>query len=208
MAYGSILGQSFETSPVLDNYFTKDETLTSATAALYGLGTDAVPDDVLEKARELITAAQNTAVNGLAALKTTINWQKIGTASGGFSSGRNNYFTISLSSPISDFSQIIIEISGTVSGNPCSFFLLKSSAGAQATSANLALDSNTNNDYMHFVVPRTVAQTEGVMAVLNTTNWLPIIGLTSVNQLFFNCYAQSQVTYTINVYGMVDKSAL
>lgn len=49
MAYGSILGQSFETSPVLDNYFTKDETLTSSTAALYGLRSDAVPDDVLSK---------------------------------------------------------------------------------------------------------------------------------------------------------------
>lgn len=47
MAYGAILGQSFETSPVLDNYFTKDETLTSSTAALFGLGADSVPDDVL-----------------------------------------------------------------------------------------------------------------------------------------------------------------
>lgn len=47
MAFGAILGQSFETSPVLDNYFTKDETLTSSTAALFGLGADAVPDDVL-----------------------------------------------------------------------------------------------------------------------------------------------------------------
>lgn len=46
MAYGSILGQSFENSSVLDNYFTKDETLTSDTAALYGLDTDATPDDV------------------------------------------------------------------------------------------------------------------------------------------------------------------
>lgn len=49
MAYGQILGQSFETSPVLDNYFTKDETLTSNTSALYGFGTDAVPDDVLDR---------------------------------------------------------------------------------------------------------------------------------------------------------------
>ena len=64
MAYGAILGQSFETSSVLDNYFTKDETLTSDTAALYGLGTDAVPDDVLAEARSLITAAQSTANNG------------------------------------------------------------------------------------------------------------------------------------------------
>lgn len=45
MAFGAILGQSFETSPVLDNYFTKDETLTSSTAALFGLGADSVPDD-------------------------------------------------------------------------------------------------------------------------------------------------------------------
>lgn len=49
MGYGSILNQSFEQSPVLDNYFTKDETLTSSTSALYGLGTNAVPDDVLSK---------------------------------------------------------------------------------------------------------------------------------------------------------------
>ena len=39
----------------------KASLLTDATAALFGLGTDAVPDDVLEKARSLITAAQNTA---------------------------------------------------------------------------------------------------------------------------------------------------
>lgn len=31
----------------LNNYFTKTQTLTQATAALFGLGTDAVPDDVL-----------------------------------------------------------------------------------------------------------------------------------------------------------------
>lgn len=31
----------------LNNYFTKTQTLTSTTAALFGLGTDAVPDDVL-----------------------------------------------------------------------------------------------------------------------------------------------------------------
>lgn len=31
----------------LNNYFTKTQTLTSSTAALFGLGTDAVPDDVL-----------------------------------------------------------------------------------------------------------------------------------------------------------------
>ena len=35
--------------------------LKDATAALYGLTSAAVPDDVLKKARELITAAQNTA---------------------------------------------------------------------------------------------------------------------------------------------------
>ena len=39
----------------------KASLLTDATAALFGLGADAVPDDVLEKARSLITAAQNTA---------------------------------------------------------------------------------------------------------------------------------------------------
>lgn len=32
----------------LNNYFTKTQTLTSTTAALFGLGTDAVPDDVLK----------------------------------------------------------------------------------------------------------------------------------------------------------------
>ena len=40
MAYGAILGQTSDA-------FTKTQTLTSATAALFGLGTDAVPDDVL-----------------------------------------------------------------------------------------------------------------------------------------------------------------
>lgn len=39
----------------------KASLLTDATAALYGLSGSAVPDDVLEKARSLITTAQNTA---------------------------------------------------------------------------------------------------------------------------------------------------
>ena len=49
MAYGSVLNQSFESSPVLGNYFTKEETLTNTTAALYGLSSNAVPDDVFQK---------------------------------------------------------------------------------------------------------------------------------------------------------------
>ena len=33
---------------IQDNYYTKNETLTNTTAALYGLGTDAVPDDIFQ----------------------------------------------------------------------------------------------------------------------------------------------------------------
>lgn len=44
MAYGAILGQT----PTVDvDAFTKEQTLTTATAALYGLTSSAVPDDVL-----------------------------------------------------------------------------------------------------------------------------------------------------------------
>lgn len=39
----------------------KENLLTDSTAALYGLGTDAVPDDVLVKAKSLISTAQSTA---------------------------------------------------------------------------------------------------------------------------------------------------
>lgn len=73
MGYGSILNQSFETSPVLDNYFTKDETLTSNTAALYGLGGSAVPDDVFAKARELITEIIFGTYTGNAEISRTID---------------------------------------------------------------------------------------------------------------------------------------
>ena len=41
--------------------YTKQQILTSATAALYGLGASAVPDDVLATARSLISTAQDTA---------------------------------------------------------------------------------------------------------------------------------------------------
>ena len=41
--------------------YTKQQILTSATAALYGLGAGAVPDDVLATARSLISTAQDTA---------------------------------------------------------------------------------------------------------------------------------------------------
>lgn len=90
MAYGQILGQSFETSPVLDNYFTKDETLTSNTAALYGLSRSAVPDDVLEKARSLITTAQNTA-NGVSSRLKVVTGSYSGT---GLSSKTINFSVV------------------------------------------------------------------------------------------------------------------
>lgn len=41
MAYGSILGQSLNT-------YTKDQILTSSVASLYGLGVDAVPNDIFQ----------------------------------------------------------------------------------------------------------------------------------------------------------------
>ena len=41
--------------------YTKQQILTSATAALYGLGASAVPDEVLATARSLISTAQSTA---------------------------------------------------------------------------------------------------------------------------------------------------
>lgn len=54
MAYGGILGKSTTT-------WTNSQIMSTATAALFGLGADAVPDDVLEIVRSLITTAQNTA---------------------------------------------------------------------------------------------------------------------------------------------------
>lgn len=46
MSYGAVLGQSLDSSPVLNNYYTKNETLTEETAQLYGLDQNAVPNDV------------------------------------------------------------------------------------------------------------------------------------------------------------------
>ena len=69
MAYGAILGQSFENSPVLNNYFTKNETLTGNTASLFGLPSSAVPDDVLSVTYNLIQDYQTTA-NGKASITT------------------------------------------------------------------------------------------------------------------------------------------
>ena len=45
----------------VEGAYTKQQILTSATAALYGLGASAVPDDVLATARSLISTAQSTA---------------------------------------------------------------------------------------------------------------------------------------------------
>ena len=106
MGYGSILNQSFETSPVLDNYFTKDESLTNATAAQYGLGAAAVPDDVLATARSLITTAQATADNAL-------GWTQIGTASLAGESGASGAtvsFSITLSKSLSTVKTLLIVV--------------------------------------------------------------------------------------------------
>ena len=54
MAYGGILGKSTTT-------WTNSQIMSTATAGLYGLGANAVPDDVLEAAKTLIDNAQNTA---------------------------------------------------------------------------------------------------------------------------------------------------
>ena len=54
MAYGGILGKSTTT-------WTNNQIMSTATAGLYGLGADAVPDDVLSTTRSLITAAQSKA---------------------------------------------------------------------------------------------------------------------------------------------------
>lgn len=45
----------------VEGAYAKQQILTSATAALYGLGASAVPDDVLATARSLISTAQSTA---------------------------------------------------------------------------------------------------------------------------------------------------
>lgn len=56
MAYGAILGQT----PALNNYFTKEETLNSDTAALYGLNANSVPDAVFNKIKTLVDDISNT----------------------------------------------------------------------------------------------------------------------------------------------------
>lgn len=60
MAYGVISGQSLEGSPVLNNYFTKEETLSSDTAALYGLNANSAPDAVFNKIKTLVDDISNT----------------------------------------------------------------------------------------------------------------------------------------------------
>ena len=45
----------------VEGAYTKQQILTSATAALYGLGASAVPNEVLATARSLISTAQSTA---------------------------------------------------------------------------------------------------------------------------------------------------
>lgn len=68
----------------------KASLLSDATAALYGLSRSAVPDDVLEKARSLITTAQNTAnsavTNANSRLKL-ISGSYVGTKSVGDNAG-------------------------------------------------------------------------------------------------------------------------
>ena len=63
MAYGSVLNQSFESSPVLGNYFTKEETISNATANLFGLSNNAVPDEAFVSIKNLINTLQSTVDN-------------------------------------------------------------------------------------------------------------------------------------------------
>lgn len=46
---------------IQDNYYTQEQTLQSSTSTLFGLGVEAVPDDILVKIKELLTSTQSTA---------------------------------------------------------------------------------------------------------------------------------------------------
>lgn len=111
MGYGSILNQSFETSPVLDDYFTKDETLTSNTAALYGLSRSAVPDDVLAKARTLINDLESSFNSEINAVAVRSAWSMIGTAD---LSGMDasSAISINLTQNISNLTELAIMVDG------------------------------------------------------------------------------------------------
>lgn len=50
------------TGDQISGIYTADQTLTSATAALFGLGTDAVPDDVFAKISEHISALESAQI--------------------------------------------------------------------------------------------------------------------------------------------------
>lgn len=60
MAYGGILGQSIESSPVFNDYYTKQQTLSDSTATFYGLGADAVPDDAFMAIPSLVVIGSSS----------------------------------------------------------------------------------------------------------------------------------------------------
>lgn len=100
----------------------KASLLTDATAALFGLGTDAVPDDVLEKARELITAAQNTANT----VEDNLTFSQIGTAnlSNIGSLVSTGTLSINLTGNLRNYSEILIVTTGTSGASSTSYVSL------------------------------------------------------------------------------------
>lgn len=93
---------------VVGDPLNKNTFLTDATAALYGLGADAVPDDVLEQARSLISTAQSTA-------DSVLDFKQIGTAN--LAGTQAGAITINLAHPLSSFKELLIMANGIRSGD-------------------------------------------------------------------------------------------
>lgn len=80
---------------IQDNYYTKNETLTNITAALFGLGNDAVPDDVFQKLHDSYLKVGDT----LTTIRTDLDdkWMLCN----GDSLDRNEYSLLGSASPVS-----------------------------------------------------------------------------------------------------------
>lgn len=188
----------------------KANLLSDATAALYGLSGSAVPDDVLEKARSLITTAQNTANNANTGLSSAFRWKQIGSLSIDFSGADTKYYTMPLNASIINFSDFILELNVNVTGQYYVNLTVLTASGASgpASEAIYVEERSQLNSWYQFAVPRTEAQAKEVIQAYSgnqlyystsSVRLFRLQGLTSLTNLYFAVDPASTTTASIQI---------
>ena len=192
---------------VVGTALNKANLLTDATAQAMGLTSSATPNTAFAQLNTKINSNKTNADSRF----FKMNWEQVGTADIDITysypdGNRDNYFDVVLSKNLVGATDILIEANCTVTGNPVTFYALKSSAG-ERSNLNFYFTSNENYAWVQLSVPRTSDQIKENMSRVNwsalgrSDSAVPdksLNGLTDTKKLFFDV--------SFNDYGSISGS--